>query len=51
MLETVHYFGILHGMKRKEVKARGRFLLDLLELPSSGSDFIEPPLLGFCWGS
>ena len=34
MLETMHYFGILHGMKRKEVKARGRFLLDLLELPS-----------------
>ena len=28
------YFGILHGMRCKEVKTRGRFLLDLLELPS-----------------
>ena len=34
MLETMYYFGILHGMSCKEVKTRGKFLLDLLELPS-----------------
>ena len=34
MLETMYYFGILHGMRRAEVKARGSFLLGLLELPS-----------------
>jgi len=34
MMETLQYFGVLHGMVRREVKTRGRFLLDLLELPS-----------------
>ena len=34
MLETMYYFGILHGMSRAKVKARGKFLLDLLDLPS-----------------
>lgn len=34
MLETLFYFGILHKMNRKKVKARGDFLLNLLELPS-----------------
>ena len=34
MLETMYYFGILHGMSCKEVKTRGKFLLDLLELPN-----------------
>ena len=36
LLETMHYFGILHGMKRAEVKQRARFLTELLELPSKG---------------
>ena len=34
MLETMYYFGILHGMSFKEMKTRGKFLLDLLELPN-----------------
>lgn len=34
MLETMYYFGILHGMHRRNVKERGHFLLTLLELPS-----------------
>lgn len=34
MLETMYYFGILHGMSCREVKTRGKFLLDLLELPN-----------------
>lgn len=34
MLETMYYFGILHRMSRAEVKARGKFLLNLLDLPT-----------------
>ena len=34
MRETMYYFGILHRMSRKKVRARGEFLLNLLELPS-----------------
>ena len=34
MLETMYYFGILHGMQRTAVRDRGKFLLELLELPS-----------------
>ena len=34
MMETMYYFGLLHGMSLKEIKLRGKFLLDLLELPS-----------------
>ena len=34
MLETLFYFGTLHKMSWKKVRARGDFLLNLLELPS-----------------
>ena len=34
MLETMYYFGILHGLSINRIKERGQFLLDLLELPS-----------------
>ena len=34
MLETMYYFGILHGLSIKKIKERGQFLLELLELPS-----------------
>lgn len=34
MMETMYYFGLLHGMSYKEIKMRGQFLLELLELPS-----------------
>ena len=34
MLETMYYFGMLHGMSRMRVRERGEFLLRLLELPS-----------------
>ncbi|KAL5460126.1 hypothetical protein EMCRGX_G033553 [Ephydatia muelleri] len=34
MMETMYYFGLLHGMSLKEIKIRGKFLLELLELPA-----------------
>ena len=34
MLETMYYFGTLFGMSPKKVRERGKFLLELLELPS-----------------
>lgn len=34
MLETMYYFGILHGLSFKKIRERGQFLLELLELPS-----------------
>ena len=34
MMETLYYFGILYGMSIKKVKERGKYLLELLELPS-----------------
>ena len=33
MAETMFYFGILHRMKRKEIKSRHLFLTGLLDLP------------------
>ncbi len=33
MGETLHYFGRLHGMSRKQIRQRIKFLLDFLTLP------------------
>ena len=35
MSETLYYFGILHGMKIKDIRARRDFLQEFLELPPS----------------
>ena len=34
MLETMYYFGILHRMSNSRVRERGKYLLNLLELPA-----------------
>lgn len=34
MSETLYYFGILHGMSLKSVRARREFLTEFLELPT-----------------
>lgn len=34
MNETLYYFGILHGMKLKDVRTRREFLREFLELPA-----------------
>ena len=34
MMETMYYFGILHRMKKSRVRKRGKYLLNLLELPA-----------------
>lgn len=34
MSETMFYFGILHGMKRKDIRTRRKFLTNFLELPT-----------------
>ena len=35
MSETLYYFGLLHGMKVKDVRTRRKFLQDFLDLPPS----------------
>ena len=34
MSETMYYFGILHGMKLKDIRSRRTFLTNFLELPT-----------------
>lgn len=34
MSETLYYFGILHGMKLEDIRARREFLREFLELPA-----------------
>jgi ABC-type multidrug transport system ATPase subunit len=31
--ETLHYFGLLHDMKKADIKSRSDFLIEFLDLP------------------
>lgn len=35
MMETMYYFGILNRMSCRKIKERGKFLTNLLELPTA----------------